>query len=115
MGGTLSPTLLVGGETNGWSKDVNGETFTAANASATLYFYPSPTGGIFLRGGVGWATLDLASSGKESGVGAVFGVGCDVRMGAKTSLTPVLNFNWGSLAQGFKQNVVQLAVGVTFH
>jgi hypothetical protein len=114
LGGTLSPKLLLGGETNGWSKDISGTTVTAANASAVLYFYPSASGGFFLRGGLGWATLEIGDV-SESGGGAVFGTGFDIRMGAKTSITPVLNFNFGSLANNFRQNVVQLAVGVTFH
>lgn len=45
----------------------------------------------------------------------MFGLGYDVRVGGNMSITPVLNFNWGSLANDFSQNVVQLAVGVTFH
>ncbi len=60
---------------------------------------------LFLSGG----------GGSESGAGAVFGVGYDVRVGAKTSIVPVANFNWGDLGSGVKQNVFQLAVGVTFH
>ena len=90
-------------------------TVTAGNLSGTVYFYPSPASGLFLRGGLGWATLDIEGFGSESGVGAVFGAGYDIRVSGNTSITPVLNFNWGSLANDFSQNVVQLAVGVTFH
>jgi len=114
LGGTLSPKLLLGGETNGWTKSEGGTTLTAGNASAVVYFYPSPTGGFFLRGGLGFATLSIGGF-DESGVGGVIGTGFDIRMGAKTSITPVFNFNWGSLSDGVSQNVVQLAVGVTFH
>lgn len=114
LGGTLSPKLLLGGETNGWTKDIQGTTVTAANASAVVYFYPSPAGGFFLRGGLGFATLDIGGF-DESGAGGVIGTGFDIRMGAKTSITPVLNFNFGSLSDGVSQNVLQLAVGLTFH
>jgi Outer membrane protein beta-barrel domain len=116
MGGTISPKVLIGGESNGWSKSDAGTTLTAGNLSATVYFYPQPTGGLFLRGGIGWASLSVSGGGgSESGAGAVFGVGYDVRVGAKTSIVPVANFNWGDLGSGVKQNVFQLAVGVTFH
>lgn len=115
MGGTLSPKLLLGGETNGWSKDIGGSMVTAANASVVLYFYPSPTGGFFLRGGLGWATLDVEGLGSETGPGGVFGIGYDVRVSPKMSLTPVLNFAGGTLANDFKQNVVQIALGLTWH
>lgn len=114
LGGTLSPKLLLGGETNGWTKDDQGTTVTAGNASAVIYFYPSPAGGFFLRGGLGFATLSIGGF-DESGVGGVIGTGFDIRMGPKTSITPVFNFNFGSLSDGVSQNVIQLAVGVTFH
>jgi len=118
MGGTLSPKLLIGGETNAWVKSESGTTFTASNASAAVYFYPSPASGLFLRGGLGYASLSASqggSSASQSGFGAVFGLGYDVRVGTNTSITPVANFNWGSIGSGVKQNVFQLAVGVTFH
>jgi len=124
LGGTLSPKLLVGGETNGWTKSQSGGTFTAANASAALYFYPAPTSGFFLRGGLGFASASASVSGNsfsQSGVGLVFGMGFDVRVGTKTSITPIANFNWGSLTgnqifgEPVKQSMLQIAVGVTFH
>jgi hypothetical protein len=115
LGGKLSDKLLLGGETNGWSKDDQGTMVTAANASVVLYFYPSATGGFFLRGGLGWATLDIEGLGSESGGGAVFGLGYDVRVSRNMSLVPVLNFAGGALANDFKQNVVQIALGLTWH
>ena len=115
MGGTLSSKLLLGGETNGWTKDDQGTTVTAANASLTLYFYPSPSGGFFLRGGVGWASLDIEGVGSETGPGGTLGLGYDIRVSPKMSVTPVLNFMGGALANDFKQNVVQVAVGLTWH
>jgi hypothetical protein len=118
MGGTVSPKLLIGGETDAWVKNESGTTFTASNASAAVYFYPSPATGLFLRGGVGYASLSASSGGSstsQSGFGAVVGLGYDVRVRANTSITPVANFNWGRVASGLKQKVFQLAVGVTFH
>ena len=118
LGGTLSPKLLIGGETNGWSKSQGGGTLTASNASATVYFYPSATGGLFLRGGLGFAALTASAGGSsatESGVGAVFGAGYDIRVGRNMSIVPVANFNWGNIGSGVKQNVFQLAVGLTWH
>ena len=118
MGGTLSPKLLLGGETNGWTKSQSGTTVTAANASAALYFYPAPASGFFVRGGLGWATLSASSgggTGSQSGVGFVVGAGYDVRVSPKMSVSPMASFNWGDLGSGVKQNVFQIAVGVTWH
>jgi len=36
LGGTLSPNLLIGGETDGWTKSISGTTLTAGNASLAL-------------------------------------------------------------------------------
>src|SRR4051812_34428305 len=56
LGGTISPHLLLGGETNGWTKSENGGTLNAGNASFAAYYYPQPAGGLFLKAGVGFAT-----------------------------------------------------------
>lgn len=114
LGGTLSPNLLVGGETDGWTKSETGTTVTAGNASLALYYYPQAKGGFFLRGGVGVVTLAAGGS-SESGFGLVTGVGYDLRVAGNTSITPVANFNWGAPESGVKQHVFQLALGVTFH
>lgn len=115
MGGKLSDKLLLGGESNAWTKDDAGTTVTAGNVSVVLYYYPSTTSGFFLRAGLGGASLDIEGVGSETGGGAVFGLGYDVRVSPKMSLTPVLNFGAGALANDFKQNVVQIALGLTWH
>ncbi|MGH7698978.1 MAG: outer membrane beta-barrel protein [Gemmatimonadales bacterium] len=121
LGGTLSPKVLLGGETNGWTKDIGGSTVTLGNASLAAYFYPQPAGGLYLRGGVGVASYAEEGIDSQTGFGLTFGVGYDVRVGNNVSITPVGNFNWGSVGdldaevRGLKQNVFQLAVGVTFH
>src|SRR5213083_2860069 len=78
MGGTVSPHLLLGGETNGWTKSEGGFTTTAGNASFTGYYYVQPAGGFFLRGGVGLSTVSISqggSSASNSGLGATAGLG----------------------------------------
>ena len=53
MGGTLSQKLLIGGEVNAWTKSEDGASLTVSNFGPVLYFYPSPAGGFFLKGGLG--------------------------------------------------------------
>src|SRR5438445_3708335 len=60
-------------------------------------------------------------------VGGTAGVGYDIRVGRNVSLTPVANFVYGGVgdlnvsgggapfATGWKQNVVDFGLGVTFH
>ena len=118
MGGTVSPHLLLGGETNGWTKSEGGFTTTAGNASFTGYYYVQPAGGFFLRGGVGLSTVSISqggSSASNSGLGATAGLGYDVRVGTNTSITPVFNYVYGHPESGFTTGILQFAVGVTFH
>lgn len=115
MGGTLSPNLLLGGETNGWTKSDGGITTTAGNASLTAYYYPMPAGGWFLRGGMGLSSLQSTGASSETGFGLSLGTGYDLRVGGNTSLTPVFNYNWGKPVSGLTQNFFQFGLGVTFH
>lgn len=118
MGGTVNKHLLLGGETDGWTKSESGTTFEAANASFAAYYYPQPASGFFLRGGVGFSTARASASGvsvSNTGPGATAGLGYDLRVGVNTSITPVANFVWGHPSSGNSQHFLQLAVGVTFH
>jgi outer membrane autotransporter protein len=124
MGGTLSPNLLLGGESNGW---VDGDR-RAGNLSAALYYYPWAARGFFIKGGLG-LSVRLTDEGSEtrkgSGLGLTAGIGYDYRVGKNISLTPVLNYFYGSIGEfstdglvsagDWNQNVVQLALGLTFH
>ena len=124
MGGTVSDKLLLGGETNGFTKKIGGTTVTAGNVSFTAYYYPAPANGFFLRGGLGFADYKEEGSSGSTGFGFTLGLGYDVRVGTNFSLTPVANFSWGSVGDvqsgvvtlpGVKQNLVQLALGLTWH
>lgn len=125
LGGTVSPKLLVGGEVNAWTKEEGGETVTLGNVSAVAYYYPAPAGGFFLKGGLGFSTIELedstGSSATGTGVGLVLGGGYDIRLARKFSLTPQINWFFGSIGEiegvdvGWKQNVFEFALGFTFH
>src|SRR3989442_9091172 len=94
LGGTVSPHLLLGGETNGWTTNVNGYTLTAGNASFGAYYYPTPAAGFLLGAGGGLSAHTSTWCGTraaQSGLGATVGLGYDVRVGANTSITPVFN------------------------
>src|SRR5437762_13844835 len=57
LGGTLSPNLLIGGETDGWTMRISGATLAAGSAALALYCSPQVPGGPFLRGVVGAVVL----------------------------------------------------------
>jgi hypothetical protein len=113
LGATLRQNILIGVETNGWTKSESGQRLTMGNMSGAAYWYPMPASGLFLKGGVGYSVLDDGFT-NESGLGLLAGAGYDVRVGRNMSLTPVANWFRGSYT-GFSTNVLQLGLGITSH
>ncbi len=113
LGGTLRENILLGVETNGWTKSEAGNRLTMGNLSGAVYWYPMTTNGMFVKAGAGYSVLDsgLAST---SGFGLLGGVGYDVRVGRNLSITPVANWFRGSF-NGGSANVLQIGMGVTSH
>lgn len=117
LGGTLSSKVLLGAGVNVWTKEVSGVDVTAGTVTAMIRFYPSATGGFFLVGGLGYGSLQLSSGGtsiSESGAGALLGLGLDIRVGQKISLTPFWNGN-GISIDGGNSNFGQLGISLTVH
>jgi hypothetical protein len=126
LGGSPSRDLLIGASLNGWSRQYGATTETMGNVTASLFYYPVTTSGFFLTGGLGFSGYSLDTSPKVSGSGWGFtaGAGYDFRVGRNVSLTPVVNLIYGQLgdfavpggtARGWKQNVIDVGLGVTFH
>jgi hypothetical protein len=118
IGGTLSRKFLLGAGTNAWSKSENGARLTVGTLTALMRFYPSATGGFFLLGGLGIGQVHAEVSGlgsaSETGVGALFGLGYDFRVGQNVSLTPFWN-GFAMSSSNTDANVGQLGLGVTVH
>ncbi len=127
LGGTLTPHLLLGGEFVGWVKDYNGTTLTVGGLYATATGYPVLTSGFFLKGGLGVSyhrdSGDHSSgtvSVSKTGLGFIAGVGYDLRVGRNVSITPTFDYVYGNVGDflgttGNRDDVLQFAVGVTFH
>ncbi len=131
LGGAPSRNLLIGGAINGWSRSNAGLTETIANVTASVYLYPATRSGFFVTGGVGVSSYHANTfpSSEGTGLGLTAGAGYDIRVGRDVSLTPVVNFLFGALgdfdvplngggfatARGWKQHVVDVGLGVTFH
>jgi hypothetical protein len=117
FGGTLSPKVLLGGSSNGWTKSEDGVTITAGALTALIRFYPSATGGFYLIGGLGLGTLSIDTSfgdASETGAAAILGLGYDFRVGDNVSLSPFLN-GVGASFDGGDVNFNQLGLSVTVH
>ena len=103
LGGTPSQKVLLGYEAIGWVRELNGATLGRGNGSFVVQFYPSERGGVFFKGGVGYATIARATiSGNtttatsENGFGLTLGAGWDVRLGSNIYLVPDVDllFQW---------------------
>lgn len=139
LGGTLNQRVLLGGESSGWFGSRGELDFSNGNLSAIIMFYPSPRGGVFLKGGVGFAYVSTSiytsttvggidyqstfSQGK-GGFGATAGLGYDVRLGRNIYLVPEVD--WYLQAVGSEstsvfgdipgtQNVIAFSLGLVWH
>jgi hypothetical protein len=118
MGGTWSRNLLVGGQIEGWRKEVDGVDIVFGHVSGVAYWYPQATGGFFVKGGVGIGSLsaDAGTQGEESDTGIALhaGAGYDIRLGRNFSLTPTAGVFWASLDPG-NGNTLYLGLNATGH
>jgi hypothetical protein len=131
LGGTLNPQLLLGVESNAWVKSEDNVTVTLGAVSGTVTVYPSAASGFFVKGGVGLSYLstDVSVIGatvnvSKTGWGLIGGLGYDLRVGRKVSITPSFNYYYGKpgdisaagdVLPGWSQNILDFALGVTFH
>lgn len=117
IGGTLNQKVLLGGESSGWYGSHDGIDLARGNLSAILLFYPSVRGGLFLKGGLGFAYMTTSISQgttvggvyysssisqSNGGFGATAGVGYDVRLGRNIYLVPAVE--WYLQAVGTQSN-----------
>ena len=118
LGGTISERFLLGVGTSGWYKSENGYTVTGGTFDTRVRFYPAATSGFFLTGGIGLGhlseSIDGFASATEYGVGALFGLGWDIRVGRNVSLTPFYN-GFAVQTANADGNVAQIGLGVTIH
>ena len=134
LGGRLGNKWLLGAEINSWignikDKDTNEPIdATVGYVTATAYFYPAATSGFFLKGGVGYYTLNgtfLQEDASSSTGALMLGAGFDIRAGKMISIVPTLTYAMSGKSDievtgfgtgtGFHNNIIALQVGVTFH
>jgi hypothetical protein len=118
LGATLSPRLLLGVGTAGWTKSQLGATLTVGTLDARLRFYPSASGGFFLTSGLGVGRVSAGLAGfggaSETGIAALLGVGYDIRVAPNVSLTPFWN-GFAVVTDNTSPNIGQLGMALTVH
>lgn len=123
MGGTPSDRLSLGGEIIGVNRDVDGVDVSQGNATLTALYYPHSPGGLFVKGGLGFATATVSAelpggatlTDDESGFGLTFGAGYDIRLGRNFFLTPNLDVLIQSYNEFADSNILLLTLGLGFH
>ena len=81
LGGTLSQNVLLGVETNVWTKEEDGARLTLGFVTGTITVYPVVTSGFFLKGGFGASVVDTSAdfdsfdvSASKTGWGVLAGI-----------------------------------------
>lgn len=128
IGGYVNPSLFIGGETNGWTKEEDGVDMQAGFLSAVAQWYPQPASGFYLKGGLGVSNGTLSDDFDEisaTGMGLSLGTGFDWRLGTNFSLTPYVNYlrsfgaeaelNGSSTGVDLDTDVLQFGLGFTWH
>lgn len=126
MGGTPGQRFLVGGEVIGWlAEDADSDTEVfRGQVQLVGLFYPSERGGLFLKGGAGFATRtadtrlpdsDLTLSLDSEGFGLDAGVGWDLQLSRNFFLTPGVDLIYQFLGQDQSAPIVLITLGATWH
>jgi hypothetical protein len=113
LGGTISPHVLLGFGTTGWTKSVGGERLSTGTFDLRLRYYPAAKSGFFVTGGAGLGSVSFEGD-SEHGLGIVIGVGWDIRVAKNASLT-VFYDGFAMRNANVDANVGQIGIGVTIH
>jgi hypothetical protein len=132
-GGTLSQSVLLGVEANGWTTS-EGEAEDQVDEylgsfSAVIFWYPSDTGSLYFKGGFAYLAYradDDEVALTSSGFGPQFGIGYEFRVARSFSVQPYFNsivtIPTGNLdidgdrqADGVGLSLLQFGLGVTWH
>jgi outer membrane protein with beta-barrel domain len=133
IGGALRPNLILAGEANAWTKSKTEQGVQVDVSIGTVNFlvqwYPQPTGGFFVSGGVGGGSMSVDAklpngptvSDRTNGFGYQAGAGYDIRLGRNFSLTPFATYfataggKLDSTKEKIDGNVFHFGLGFTWH
>ena len=93
LGGYVTPSLFLAGESNGWLG--NGDTFTSSSIGALMavaQWYPMVDQGLYVKAGLGFSYATIATDPSTSGFAGSIGAGYDWRIGRNFALTPYINY-----------------------
>jgi len=94
LGGYLTPSLFLAGETNGW---FNGDIYNPDETSlgavmGVVQWYPMVDQGLYLKAGIGYSYATIFTDLSTSGFAGSIGAGYDFRVARNFALTPYVNY-----------------------
>jgi len=110
LGGTLSPSVQIGGGTFGWYKKDWG---TMGNLMAIINWFPSPTGNFWLRGGAGYYVWSEPFDISQSGFSFAASGGYDLMVSPNIGIAPYATFLVG-LASEIKVDGTGTGINASF-
>ncbi len=105
VGGTPDPYIRIGGEVFAWAAQTSEGEEGFATVLGVIQFYPMRDGGLWLKGGAGWAgsnfdPLDSQEfSVHESGFGWSVGAGYEVQLSRRFAIGPSVELYQGSFSR----------------
>lgn len=121
LGGTVSPHVRLGGEVGAWVNEDRGITETVGGAMLIGQFYPSESGGFFLKAGAGLGRSALADDfgtlDEDSGFVGALGLGWDIRLGRRVYLVPTIDFAAYSLdgnGGDYNERITSFGIGIAY-
>jgi hypothetical protein len=132
VGKGFTPSVMLGVELNGWNKTENQVTGRTGMLSAIGQWYPSLTNGFFAKAGMGLGrtTIDdksttTANKVESTGFGYQLGMGYDMSVARRWSITPYVNYlataganaklNGVDANQKLDANYLQYGLGLSWH
>jgi hypothetical protein len=128
-GGTVSRSVVLGGEVSGWMTGEEEVDELLGSLSAVALWYPAQNGSLYLKGGLGYVGYRIDDGENRltsSGFGPLIGGGYEFYLTRHTSIQPYLNaivtiptgnlaFNGDRQAEGVSLSLVQFGLSVTWH
>lgn len=128
FGATITPRILLGGETTIWYHSENDMNFLLGSVLAVVYLYPMPNSGFYIKTGLGIAQYSAKDNNDEISTQALagqVGVGYEVMVARNFSIVPFANFQ-GTAGADVRFNdtvndlsantsLIQVGLGITMH
>jgi hypothetical protein len=124
LGGTVSPSLRLGGEVLAWINEVEEED-AVESLSSFLFIgqlYPVTTTGLYLKGGLGLGRnaveFDEGGNVGDTGFAGLLGAGWEIRVGRRWYLNPTFDVvehrYTGRGNERYRERLVNFGIGVLF-